>query len=87
MIIAKREDLSEYMVEVKDKFCPVTGYGYKDGEDLHIYVHDGDNWEAQRLTAVHEVADLILGNRVKHSLVDYLAINIIDAMGQLGFLR
>jgi len=87
MIIAKREDLSEYMVEVKDKLCPVTGYGVKENGDIKVYVHDGDSWEQQRLTLFHEILEAELDNRVKHSLIDKLAIDLIDGASQLGFLK
>lgn len=88
MIKAYRKDLSKYIVEdAKGRLCKLEGYGEHLVGYKAIYVDENDSPEVQRLTAIHEVLELHLGKRVRHSLIDQIVIDIVDTLLQLDFIK
>ena len=88
MIKAFRKDLSKYVVEDdKGYLCKIEGYGEHLKSHDAIYVDENDSMEVQRLSAIHEALELRLGIRVRHSLIDQIAIDIIDVLIQLSLIK
>jgi hypothetical protein len=82
------EDLSHLKNHNIDPECKGAGGGYgfwEDGE-LFIVVDSRETVEKKRLIAVHEVLDGHLHKEVKHSRVDHISIDIIDALIQLRLI-
>jgi len=59
----------------------VGGYGDLDC----IYIDENLPSEKQPLTIIHEVLNIPLKHRVKHSMIDHIAIDAIGCLLQLGF--
>lgn len=80
------ENIDEELIKMGADKCgdPICscGGGYGDGYDIHIdYTLP---YEKMRLTTVHEVLDYYLSGRVRHSKIDQMAIDVIDALIQVG---
>ena len=75
-------DLKERTVDEAQKGC---GGGYGSIEYNAIYIDENLPIEQQPLFIMHEVLHLLLKNRIKHSMIDRLGIEIIDSLNQLGF--
>ena len=75
-------DLKERTVDETEVGC---GGGYGSIEYSAIYIDENLPIEQQPLVIMHEVLDILLKSRVKHSMIDRLGIEIIDALNQLGF--
>ena len=70
---------------LKDRLKGSLGYGVV--EERCVYV-DKDLPEGdKRLVVIHEVLDIWLHGRVKHSKMDKIAIDIIDCLQQIGELE
>lgn len=70
----------------KDKLSKekITG-GYGIPDYNVIYIDENLSLGKQPLTIIHEVLNLYLRKRVRHSLLDQMAIDIIDSLLQLDF--
>ena len=80
MIRVHTADHSNFMVdEITD-----CGGAYGAGND--IYIDASYNPTHQRLCVIHEVLELRC-RRMRHSDYDKIAIDIIDALMQMGFLK
>ncbi len=53
-------------------------------EDGIVYVDANASKEIKRLSVIHEVLEMWLGKRIKHSKFDRIALDIIDALKQIG---
>lgn len=84
MINAYYKDLSQDIY--KDQ---ISGEKIKGGfgiPDYHtIYIDENLPVEQQPLVIIHEVQNIYLHKRIRHQLLDTMAIDIIDALFQLGF--
>ncbi len=60
------------------------GGGYCDKTSNTIYLHPALSMRKKRLVVLHEVLELYLAGRVKHSKLDTISIAIIELLGQLG---
>ena len=72
--------MKERTVDETERGC---GGGYS--IDNTIYVDKFIDIEKQPLVIIHEVLDLMLNGRVRHSQIDRISIEIIDNLQQLGF--
>jgi hypothetical protein len=82
---ARFEDLSHLKNHNIDPECKGAGggYGFWEEGELFIVVDNQEPIEKQRLITVHEVLDGHLRREIKHSRVDRISIDIIDALIQL----
>lgn len=69
-----------------EKGCSVGG-GYAIPSHKEIHIDKNLPYERRRLVTVHEVLDYYLCGRVRHSKIDQMAIDVIDALLQTGFLK
>ena len=67
------------------ELCEIHGYADHLKEYNAIYIDRNLAIEKQPLLIIHEVIDCQIGKRVKHSRIDQIAIEIIDALQQLSF--
>jgi len=59
--------------------------GYGDFESQEIYIEeDLDTIEEKRLLVIHEVLDMWLHGRIKHSKIDRISLGIIEGLQQIG---
>ena len=58
--------------------------GYGDIENKIVYVDQFLSSGEKRFVVIHEVLDIWLHKRVKHSNIDKIVIDIIDILQQLG---
>ena len=57
-------------------------YGVSDSKEIHI---DKDlNKEEKRLVVIHEVLEIWLHGRVKHSNFDKIALDLKESLEQIG---
>ncbi len=78
------------MIKAQFENMPKTtggGYACWVNDCLEVFIDIKDSHRKQRLTAVHEVLNAHIAGRVKHSRYDKMAIDIIDCLSQLGFVR
>ena len=61
--------------------------GYADPKNREVFIDSSLETREKSLVAIHEVLEIWLGKRIKHSKIDMIAIDIIDVMMQLGELK
>ena len=67
------------LTEILEGSC---AYGIFSDREVHI---DKDiNNEKKRLAVIHEVLEIRLKGRVRHSKFDSIALDIIDSLDQIG---
>ena len=64
----------------------IGGPGYGVIEEKCVYVDKDLSAGDKRLVVIHEVLDIWLHGRVKHSNIDKIAIDVIDCLQQIGEL-
>ena len=65
-----------------------TGYALKlNNDNCDIFIDSRLSNRERRLVAVHEVLDVHLQGKTKHSNIDKIAIDIIEALRQIGELE
>jgi len=75
------EDLSG-VVDYENGLDCAGGYGIPGEDEIHI--DSNLSYERMRLVTIHEVLDYYLWDKVKHPKIDKIAIEIIDALMQVG---
>jgi len=77
------EELEKQGAWVENNCTCVGGYGF----DNEVHLDCSLSYPSLRLALIHEVLHLRLNNRIKHSKIDQVAIDIIDALFQIGALN
>ena len=83
MINSYRKDLSFLKERTVDESGEGCGGGY--GIDNTVYIDENLPIEQQPLVIIHEVLNILLYDRVSHSQIDRIGIEIIDNLQQLGY--
>ena len=78
-------DLSDLKERTVDETGAGCGGGYGSIEYSAIYIDENLPIEQQPLVIIHEVLDLLLRGRIRHSTIDRIGIEIIDSLQQLEF--
>jgi hypothetical protein len=84
-----REDLSHELCEMNDKiFCRIFAYSEKDDNgELIVHLEETDSMECQRLNLMHEVIEDFFGKAITHPMIDRLALVILNALLEGGYLK
>ena len=61
--------------------------GYADKDERAIYIDSELEGAYKRLVVIHEILEIWLHGRVKHSKIDKIAIDIIEGLMKIGELE